>query len=330
MYRSIFLGDEQQIRRVYSQEMIDFLLKDAGLNPTVFSGQSEGEFPNIEYIFSTWGMPTYSKEDIARRFPSLKAVFYAAGSVQSFALPFLENGVKVFSAWAANAVPVAEYTTGQIILANKGYFQAERAFRATKSKKEARERIKGCPGNYGCKVGIIGAGMIGSLVCERLKAFNLKVLVFDPFLSQERAEQLGVELSSLERVFGECQTVSNHLANNRQTVGMINGALLSLMRPYATFINTGRGAQVVEDDLIRVLAERKDLTAVLDVTFPEPPTPDSGLYSLDNVFLTPHIAGSSGEEVQRMAAFMLEEYVSFSSNKQTRYEITAKMLETMA
>ena len=80
-------------------------------------------FADTEYIFSTWGMPWFSDEEVKQYFPSLKCIFYAAGTVQSFARPFLNNGVKVFSAWAANAVPVAEYTVAQIILANKGFYR---------------------------------------------------------------------------------------------------------------------------------------------------------------------------------------------------------------
>lgn len=80
----------------------------------------------MAYLFSTWGMPALGKEQIRAYFPSLKAVFYAAGSVQGFAREYLEAGVQVFSAWAANAVPVAEFTVAQILLAGKGYFQGLR------------------------------------------------------------------------------------------------------------------------------------------------------------------------------------------------------------
>ena len=102
------------------------------------------------------------------------------------------------------------------------------------------------------------------------------------------------------------------------------------MKPYSTFINTGRGAQVVENELIKTLKKRPDITAILDVTFPEPPAKDSEFFKLRNCILTPHIAGSSGEEVKRMAVYMLDEFNSFISGKPVKYEVTAKMLETMA
>ena len=172
--------------------------------------------------------------------------------------------------------------------------------------------------------------MIGKLVINMLKSYNVQVLVFDPFLPDGKAEELGVTKVSLEEIFAQCQVVSNHLANNEQTKGMLNKALFQKMLPYATFLNTGRGAQVVESDLIEVLKQREDLTAVLDVTFPEPPQADSEFYTLDNCILTPHIAGSSGNEVQRMGEYMNQEYENLIKNKPCKYEVTLDMLKTMA
>jgi len=287
------------------------------------------KFKSTEFIFSTWGMPTFTEEEIKSCFPSLKAVFYGAGTVQAFARPFLNCGIKVFSAWAANAVPVAEYTVAQIVLANKGFFSSSRLAK-TGDRKAASQCFHSYPGNYGVRVGIIGAGMIGKLVINMLKSYNLEVLVFDPFLDDNKAKELGVKKVSLETVFKECQVVSNHLANNEQTKGMLDGRLFETMLTNATFINTGRGAQVVEADLIKVLKARPDLTALLDVTFPEPPESDSEFYTLPNCILTPHIAGSAGNEVRRMGKYMIEEYEKLSRNEPCQYEVTLEMLKTMA
>ena len=87
---------------------------------------------------------------------------------------------------------------------------------------------------------------------------------------------------------------------------------------------------MVEADLVRALSEEPGRTAVLDVTFPEPPEEGSPLYALPNVFLTPHIAGSSGDETFRMAEYMLEEFRNFAAGRPTRYGVTLAMLETMA
>lgn len=328
--KKIYLcSDPATLDHVYSKRVKDAL----SCGKTVYSKEdtacSKSDFTDTEYIFSTWGMPVFSAEEIRSIFPSLKCVFYAAGTVQEFARPFLECGVKVFSAWAANAVPVAEYTLAQILLASKGFFPE--AARQSRGDLEGAQKFKPCyPGNYDIKVGIIGAGMIGRKVIELLKPFKITVKVFDPFLSESCAAELGVEKVSLEKLFSDCEVVSNHLANNAETRGMLDYSLFRLMKPYSTFINTGRGAQVVEKDLARLLEERQDIYALLDVTEPEPPEPGHAFYRLENCILTPHIAGSLGNEVHRMAEYMLEEYKRFESGKPCLYEVTEDMLATMA
>ena len=332
--KAIFLcNDPSVIERVYAPKTKDEIAGICDFDQKVYTKAdvlaSPESFAEVEIAFSSWQMPVFTEEEIRACFPSLKCVFYAAGSVQFFARPFLACGVKVFSAWAANAVPVAEMTVAEIILANKGFFLSSRVFRAA-GKPEATKVFSRCRGNYGETVGIIGAGMIGKLVINMLKSYYLKVLVFDPFLSDADADALGVEKCSLERLFSESFVVSNHLANNAQTVGMLNYDLFKLMRENAVFLNTGRGAQVVEDDLVRILCEREDLTALLDVTYPEPPVKDHPFYTLPNCILTPHIAGSAGDEVHRMAAYMHREFEHYLRGEECAYEVSLEMLKTMA
>lgn len=334
MKTSIFLGDAR-VFRIYHGDCFAALQKEADLEPTLYTKddvlKDPQAFSKVETIFTTWGMPAFTEEEIRNAFPSLKAVYYAAGSVRYFAAPFLSCGVRVHSAWAANAVPVAECTTAQILLANKGFFKScrlcskERALR-DEAKRYAEEKS----GNFDASVGIIGAGMIGKMVIRALKSYDLKVLAYDKFLSKEELAALGAEKVTLDALFSRCDTISNHIANLPETVGMLRYEHFSRMKKNATFINTGRGAQVVEEDLLRALIEEPDRTAILDVTDPEPPFENSKLYNLPNVFLTPHIAGSSGNEVRRMGEYMLEEYRRGAQNERFLYEVTPKMLETMA
>ena len=328
--KSIFLCNKKNsVEKVYAESFDKLPDVDKKVYTSAEVIAEPEKFAEVEYVFSTWGMPSMSEEEIKKCFPSLKCVFYAAGSVQSFARPFLACGVKVFSAWAANAVPVVEYTLAQIILANKGFFAHSREMK--KGNREAGKIMKSAyPGNYGENVGIIGVGMIGSQVAERLQSYKLKVLAFDPFLSDERAKSLGIKKASLDEIFSTCRVVTNHMANNEQTKGMLDYKYFSKMLPYSTFINTGRGAQVVENDLVRVLEERPDVTAILDVTYPEPPAEGHAFYSLPGCFLTPHIAGSLVNETHRMAEYIIEEYERYISGKPCRYEVSLKMLETMA
>lgn len=332
--KSIFLSDyKDKINYVYGEKIYKSITENCGNNGICYTKkdilENRNDFKNIQIIFSTWGMPTFTEEEIKGIFPSLKYVFYAAGSVQYFARPFLNLGIKVFSAWAANAIPVAEYTVSQIVLANKGFFSLN-GYHSLDGYRCAANNHKNFLGNYEASVGIIGAGMIGSLVIQMLKNYDLRVLVYDPFLSAEKATELNAKKVSLQELFEQCNVVSNHLADNDATKDMLGYSLFCKMPKFATFLNTGRGAQVKEDELAAALSERSDITAILDVTVNEPPTKKSPLWTLNNCILTPHIAGSSGNEVRRMAEYMYSEYLACMENKPTKYEVTLEMLKTMA
>lgn len=332
--KAIFLNNATNtVRNVYGEETIAALQARCELSDTVYKKEdilaNLSQFADVEVAFSTWGMPYFTEEEIKSCLPNLKCVFYGAGSVQDFARPFLACGVKVVSAWAANAVPVAEMTVAQIILGNNGYFPSSRIY-SNGNYMDGCVAADNCRGNYGETVGIIGAGMIGRLVIKMLKQYELKAIVFDPFLSDENAEKLGVEKCDLPTLFERAFVVSNHLANNAQTKGMLNYDLFRRMRKYGVFINTGRGAQVVEDDLVRVLTERPDLTALLDVTMPEPVKEGHPFYTLPNCLLTPHIAGSKGDEIRRMGKYMLNEFDTYLAGETMQYEVTEAMLATMA
>lgn len=326
--KAIFLCNrESDLRRVYHADTVARLQSLCDLEDAIYSSADLAAIPaDTEIVFSTWGMPSLTEAQIAQHLPRLQAVFYAAGSVQAFARPFLARGVKIYSAWAANAVPVAEYTVAQIVLANKGFFAQSRDMKAQKGAPRSTAYL----GNYGQRVGLIGCGMIGSLVAKMLKSYKLDVLVYDPYLPPEKAATLGVTPCELSELFERCAVVSNHLPNNAETRCMLTYAHFSRMQPNATFLNTGRGAQVVEADLVRALSERRDLTAILDVTDPEPSPADHAFYTLENCILTPHIAGSLGNEVWRMSAYMAEEFARYLAGEPCRYEVTLPMLVTMA
>ncbi|MBT5876206.1 MAG: hydroxyacid dehydrogenase, partial [Candidatus Latescibacteria bacterium] len=280
---------------------------------------------DLEVIFSTWGMFPLTGDQLDS-LPNLKAVFYAAGTVQQFARPFLERGIVVVSGWGANAVPVAEFTLAQILLSNKNYFQNAR----DSAHPESRKSATGGPGNFGETVSLLGAGMVGRNVLKLLKPFSLTVLVFDPFLDAEEAVELGVTKVCLDEAFSRSHVVSNHLANLPETERMIRGSHIASMQSHAVFINTGRGATVAEEEMVDVLRARTDLTALLDVTFPEPPASDSPLYGLENVFMTNHIAGSMNNEVVRLVDYVLEDFEAWQNGRPMRYAITLEALERMA
>lgn len=326
----IFLCENPSaIARAYGEAVVNRLPVSEQVHTKQDILDCPAKFKNIEYLFSTWGFPKFTEEEIHALLPSLKAVFYAAGSVQYFAKSFLACGVRVFSAWRANAVPVAEFTLAQILLANKGFYSLSELYSSGQAER-AEQRKPFYPGNYEVKVGIIGAGMIGRMVMDLLRPFHIQILVYDAFLSAEQIQAMGARKAALEEIFAQCSVISNHLADNAQTKGMLHYGLFSQMQPYATFLNTGRGGQVVEADLARALTERPDLTALLDVTVEEPLACGHPFYSLPNCRLTPHIAGSMNREIKRMGAFMEAAYRAVLTQMASPCEVTSDMLDTMA
>ena len=269
------------------------------------------QFKNTSFIFSTWFMPIFTENEIKEYLPSLKAIFYAAGTMKYFATQFLNQGVRVFSAAKANAIPVAEFVSAQILLANKGYFQAQKEYKKPFwrfSFNKARNFSLQRKGNYNAKIGIIGCGAIGSRVVDFLKPYKLDISVYDPFLSDKRIQVLGIKCADLTEIFTNSDVISNHLPDIPETKGIINWKLLSLMKGNATFINTGRGAQIIERDLAKTMRKKPNACALLDVTNREPVWPWSPLLRRKNIFMTPHIAGSLASENDRMIEYMLTAY----------------------
>ena len=279
---------------------------------------------DAEVAFSTWGMPALSEEELDF-FPSLRAVFYAAGSVQSFARPLLARGIRLFSARQANAVPVAEFAFSQILLALKGYFPISRMDRAA-----GIALMPSYPGSYGSRAGLIGFGTIARKVAALLANTDVEVMVYDPFLSPEEAGRLGVQKAELEEIFSQCDVISNHLPDLPATRGILRRELLMGMKPCATFINTARAAQLREEDLYDALAAVPTRTALLDVMWDESPTARSRLSDLPNCFLSPHMAGAVGPERLRLGESMVDEFERFQKGEVCPFEVTAEMLENMA
>jgi phosphoglycerate dehydrogenase-like enzyme len=328
---ALFASLKMQFQVVYTPEVMDKLKGYGELSPLINRKNLEENkdfLADCEIGFSTWGMPKFTEEEIKKYMPRLKMLFYAAGTVQYFAKPFLDCGVRVFSAFAANAIPVAEYTFAQITLAAKGYFQAAKRYRIAPL--SALAFAHGCPGNYRAKIGLVGLGTIGSMVAEKLKALDVEVYAYDPFVSKEKAQTLNVTLVSLEKLFSECDVISNHLANKKELDNIFNYKLFKLMKKHSTFINTARGAQVSEFGLAASLIAHPSKTVVADVIKSEFFPYVSPLFWCHNAVLTPHIAGSGGNEPPRMVYYMMTELEHYLNSQPVQFEVTSEMLAHMA
>jgi len=283
---------------------------------------------DVEIIFSGWGAPKLTQEFLDMT-PNLKAFFYGAGSIRALLTDeFWKKDIIITSSYAANAVPVAEYSVAQIILSLKRFWLY--AFSIKKSGAAVKREETSMPGGYGTIVGLVSLGMIGSMVAERLKSFDLNIVAYDPFASQEKADELGVKLVELDELFKVSDVVSLHAPNIPATQKMIKPDHFKVMKPNSTFINTARGAVVDEEGMLDVLEERTDVYALLDVTYPEPPAENSRIFSLNNVILTPHIAGSISNECKRMGEYAVNECRKYLAGEELTWNVSKEQAAIMA
>ena len=310
---------------VYGKERVETIRSLCDLHPQRITSENlEQELPalkDIEVIFSCWGMIQLTAPQL-EKMPKLKAVFYASGSVQNFARPFIERGIIVCSAMAANAIPVAEFCLAQIILSCKGVYRNTEACRQGPWHPDNMPKGRGV---YGETIALLGIGEISRHLLKLLKPINLRVIAVSNYLTSEQAREMGIDaLVDIDTAFREAYVVSNHLADKPANAGVITEAHFRSMRPGATFINTGRGAQVNEAGMIAALNERTDLVALLDVQHPEPPVGGSPLFTQSNIYMTSHIAGSTNDEVRRMPDYMIEDFKRWKSGQPLVHQVDPK------
>jgi len=320
--KGLYVLDREAFEMTYGAEEqrdIDGLVDILAPPQTGESIRSDGySLADSEIIFSGWGAPLMDETFLAAA-PKLRAVFYGGGSIRGFVTEaFWKRGIVLTTAATANAVPVSEYTLAAILFGLKLGWR-----HAMQMKREARypnkTKVLGC---YDSIVGLVSLGLIGRLTRERLRPFDLRVAAYDPYVKPDYARELDVELLPLDELFRRSDVISLHTPLLKETEGMITGAHIASMKQGATFINTARGAIVRENEMIEVLKRRPDLQAVLDVTHPEPPAAGSPLYTLPNVILTPHIAGSMDAECRRMGRYMVEELRRYVAGKPLRWQVT--------
>ncbi|MFD9410587.1 hydroxyacid dehydrogenase [Streptomyces sp. NPDC059989] len=302
------LLDDAGARRLHEVAALDpeCVADDFG-RPEVAAALAEAEV-----LLTFWGAPAVDARALAAA-PRLKAVVHAAGSVKHLVTDACwERGIAVSSAALANSLPVAEYTVAMVLLSNKHVLELREEYRSVRGLHHDWHLRYGHAGNYRRTVGIVGASRIGRRVIELLRPYDLELLLYDPYLSGRQAQRLGARGVGLDELCRTCDVVSLHAPALPETRAMIDRGRLALMRDGATLINTARGSLVDGAALTEELATGR-LRAVVDVTEPEVLPADSPLYDLPNVLLTPHIAGSLGNELHRMADSAIEEIARYAA-----------------
>jgi len=284
---------------------------------------------DVEILVTGWGCPFVSAEVLAAA-PKLRLIAHAAGTVKFTLDPAVyEAGIVVTHAADANAVPVAEFTLASIIFCNKRVFELRDRYRSDSSRRSTYALMDEPIGNYGRTIGLVGASRIGRKVARMLEGFDYKVLIADPFVSAGDPVLKAAELVSLDTLMARSDVVSIHAPSLPSTKAMIGARQLGLMKDGAAFINTARGAVVDQAALIAEL-ETGRIHAVIDVTDPEIPEEGSPLYSLPNVFLTPHVAGAAGTERLRLGEMAVDEVERFVRGDRLDFAIEPALLERLA
>lgn len=282
-----------------------------------------------EALLGHWGCPRLDASMLERA-PHLGLFAYAAGTVKEVITDAVfDRGVRVTSGADANAEPVAEFTLAAILFANKDV--TWRRDELHDPSIEAMRRRRATPvGNWDKTIGIVGASLVGRRVIDLLRPFaHLRVALFDPFVTADEATALGVIAMELDELCASCDILSIHAPDLPSTRRMIGVHQLAALRTGATVINTARGA-LLDHDALTDEVRRGRLYAMLDVTDPEPLPQDHPLRTLPTVFLTPHLAGSEGSELQRLSDYVVDEIRRWATGEPARNGITKQQLARLA
>lgn len=322
--KALFAMRAEHLALLFPAPLLRRLDTLADIDPTLVAERFDDAraLADVEVLITSWGCPPLN-EAVLSAAPRLRAVLHAAGSVKSLVTPSCwERGLLVSSAADANAVPVAEYTVASILLAGKGVFGLRDRYRRNRSFTLAE--VQPDIGNNGRRVGIVGASRIGRKVMALLRPYDLELSLYDPYTRVD-----GVRQASLEELLATSDIVSLHAPATEETQHMIDRERLALMPDGAVLINTARGSLVDTDALVAELKTGR-LSAVLDVTEPEPLPPGSPLFDLPNVFLTPHIAGSQGNELARMGSAVLDELERLATGQPLAHRVLHHDLDRVA
>lgn len=319
-FRRLF--SDQDLKR--SQAFVDWNSLSAPEDPGEdFLTDTIGD---AQVVVTSWGTAAFTGR-VLKNAPHLKLVVHAGGTIKPLVTPeFWRRDLRVSSAASAISYGVAEYCLGLMLTAGK------RAFWAGRSASEGawKEPLAHCFGGpvefYQQNVGVIGCGFVGRQLIKLLGNFACRIHVFDPYLTEEKAKELGVtKVDDLRALFSECKMISLNAPVTEQTVGMIGGEHFAQLQPGSVFINTARGTLVRQEEMVEELRKGK-FVACLDVTDPEPCPLDHPLRRLPNVWLTPHIAGGNADNLLRIGSFVIDEIERFTLGRELQLEVKEEQL----
>ena len=250
---------------------------------------------------------TKVKADILAAADRLKVIGRAGIGVDNIDVPAATaRGVVVMNTPFGNSITTAEHAIAMMMALAR---QIPAADRSTHAGKWEKSRFMGVE-LYGKTLGVIGCGNIGAIVADRAQGLKMKVVAYDPFLSPERAQDLGVEKVDLDELLRRSDVITLHTPMTDQTRGMIDAEALAKTRPGVRIINCARGGLVVEKDLRAAIESGHVAGAALDV-FEVEPAKDNALFGLEQVVATPHLGASTSEAQENVALQVAEQMADF-------------------
>jgi D-3-phosphoglycerate dehydrogenase len=230
-------------------------------------------------------------------------------------------GIVVVNAPAGNSVSTAEHTMALLLSLARHIPQACARLRAGEWKKEGFTGIE----LRNKTLGIVGLGRVGSEVARMAKGLEMKLVVYDPFVSTERASNMGVELVSLEDLLKRADFITVHVPLTSATKGLIGKKELATVKPTVRFINAARGGVIDEEALFHAIEEGKVAGAAIDV-FTKEPTTDNILLKSEKIVVTPHLAASTAEAQTNVAVDVAEQILTVLRGQSARYAVNMPLV----
>jgi phosphoglycerate dehydrogenase-like enzyme len=321
--RVLYVPTASHTKRVFRPESFErfrSIFEEVKINETgknYTSEQLAEEIAGYDALVTGWGAPKVTPQ-VMENADKLKIIAHSAGSVRALLGDVIERyiiprGICICHSRHAIAYNVAEHTIGLMIMCCRRIMDHALAFR-----EKGVWRDPNIPSNgqflRGSTVGIVSASAVGREVIKLLRPFDVKILVYDPYLSEYDAGKLGVDKVSLEDLFARSDIVTVHAPSLPETWGMINEKHLKLLRDGAVLVNTARG-KIIDHAALLKECQTGRIIAALDVTDPEPLPSDSPFRDLPNVIITPHMAGAGYYGYFRIGDMTLQALMDFFTGK---------------
>lgn len=265
--------------------------------------------------------------ELFEKCPDLHIVGIARGGMENVDLEAAtEHGIAVFNAAGRNANAVSDFAVGMMLSEVRNISRCHHMMMQGQETFEF-PNSKFIPDLEGKTVGLVGFGNIGRLVARKLSGFDVRVIAYDPFLTQQALEGTGVQLVDKDTLFQQSDIVSIHARLSEQTYQLVGKHEIGLMKPHAYLINTARAGLVDYDALYDALANQKIAGAALDVFYEEPLPKDSRWTKLDNVTMTMHMAGATYDAQANSPKIVFRKIEEFLYHDVTRNVVNQKVLQ---